>query len=212
MPKRIAVCVFTMAVTAAAAWVGPAAAAEPKPGFYVGMSAGANIPADTEGTVTGTKVTLEYDPGYTLGLAAGYRFGRNWRAEADFSYARHNPASFRFPGATARINADVDVYSATVGLYYDLRLGEFAPYIGGGGGVAHQSSGTITATVAGVTATAPGADSTDPTAFGEVGIGWALSDRFELVPSYRFQWIGDGGSGIDDTMVHLLRLGFRLGF
>lgn len=212
MSTGLRACVLAMAAVATVAWVGTAAAAEPKPGFYVGMSAGANIPADTEGTVTGTKVTLEYDPGYTVGVAAGYRFARNWRAELDFNYARHNPTSFRFPTATARINADVDVYSATAGLYYDFRLGSVSPYIGVGGGVAHQSSGTITATVAGVTATAAGVDSTDPTAFGEIGIGWALSDRFELVPSYRFQWIGDGGSGVDDTMVHILKLGFRMTF
>lgn len=203
---------WVMAV-ALTAWGGAAMAAEPKPGFYLGLSGGANVPLDTEGTVSGTKVTLEYNPGWAFGVGGGYRFGGNWRGELDLLYSRHNPRSFRFPTATARLSADVEVLSLTAGVYYDFRLGAAAPYVGLGGGVMRQSSGSISATVAGVTATAPGVDSTDPTAFGEIGIGWALSDRFELVlPSYRLQWIKDGGSGVDDTMVHVVRVGFRMGF
>jgi opacity protein-like surface antigen len=207
---------MSVAVAAAAltaAWVGTAAAAEPKRGFYLGLSAGAAIPTDTDFSTGGVNFTLESNPSFAVGAAAGYRFTPNLRAELEFQYSRAEPDRITFPGGSVGVSADVDIYTFTVGGYYDFRLGGgFAPYVGAGAGVAHQSVGTITFTGPGGVATASGGDSTDFTAFGEIGLSWALSDRFELVPSYRFQWINDGGSGADDTMQHIIKLGFRMTF
>src|SRR3546814_18388480 len=64
----------------------------------------------------------------------------------------------------------------------------------------------------GTTVSAEGDTDTNLTAFGEVGLNIALAPAFDLVPSYRYQWIDDGRDGFADTPMHVFRAGLRYWF
>lgn len=195
--------------------VGQAAAADaPRPGFYVGLSAGGMFQQDIDVTAGGTTGTFSFENGFNFGAALGYRFGNGFRVEGEFNYGRNSLDNLKLLGVTVNLTGDTDFYTFTGGVYYDFNIGmPITPYLGVGAGVTYQNTGTVTGTVGGVTATlASGGDSTDFAAFGEIGFSYALSNRVELVPSYRFLYVDDGGSGVDNTLQHIVKLGLRISF
>lgn len=167
-------------------------------GRYWGLSGGLLMPQDTDGP----GASLERDNGYTFGGQYGYRFPNNLRLEGELSYG--NTEYDRY--GSSRLGDDVDAYALTGAAYYDFATKTaLTPYIGAGTGLVHQRFNRNA--VAGL-----GGDngsSTDLTAFGEVGVGYALGGGWDLVPSYRYQWINDGAQGLDDSTQHVLRVGLR---
>src|SRR3546814_5514793 len=91
-----------------------------------------------------------------------------------------------------------------------ISAGRVSPYIGGGGGAVRESIDRVSASSGGTTVSAEGDTDTNLTAFGEVGLNIALAPAFDLVPSYRYQWIDDGRDGFDDTQMHVDRKSTRL--
>jgi len=188
------------------------AAEAPKSGFYGALSAGGIVRNDVDATSGGVTGTFEFEPGFTFGAALGYRFG-SIRLEGEFTYGRDAFDNLSLLGVNVGLTGDIDSYTFTGALYYDFRLpGGWSPYVGAGAGATHQSTQNVTATVGGTTLALGGNDSTNFTAFGEIGVAYALSNRVELVPAYRFQYINDGGSGTDDSLLHHFKVGFRIGF
>jgi opacity protein-like surface antigen len=189
------------------------AAAQVKPGWYGQVAVGGLWFQDTDGTVSGIDVTGEYDTGYALWAAGGYRFSNGFRTELELGYGRTSLDKVKALGVTATVDSDIDLYSATANLFYDINTGTFAtPYLGGGIGVLHSRSDGGTVTVGATTVAFDGDSSTDPTAFGEVGVGLRVSDGMEIVPSYRYQWVGNGSDGFDDDTAQVARIGLRFGF
>src|SRR5262249_37900683 len=168
---------------------------------------------DPHGTVGGIAAIGETDPGVATSAALGYRFANGLRLQGEFLYAQANPKALRFPVATASLSGTVDLFSFTAGGFYDFEIWPgFTPYAGAGLGLALESSGPTAATLGGVTTVAAGGDSTNFTAFGQVGLAGPVTERSQPVPSYRFQWIKDGTGGFEDTRLHVLRLGWRMSF
>jgi len=191
----------------------PALAAEPRNGFYLAAGIGGAIPSDVDGTVGATPVSFQFEPGLFASAALGYAFGPGIRLEGEFSYNRASFDKLRVGAVTASLNGEIDIYSFTAGAYYDWRFAPgWALSVGGGLGAAYQVASTTTATLAGVTATTPGADATDFTAYADIGLSWALSDRVEIAPSYRFQYIDNGGGGFDSLNNHIIKMGLRYRF
>lgn len=187
------------------------AAEAARAGFYGTLSAGGMLRSDVDATSGGVTGTFAFDPGFSFGAAAGYRFANGFRLEGEFTYGRDSFDQLSLLGTTVGLTGDIDSYGFTGGLFYDFRLGGgWTPYVGAGAGATHQSTQNVTATVAGTTLALGGSDSTDFTAFGEIGIAYALSSRVELVPAYRFQYINDGGSGADDSLLHHFKIGLRI--
>ena len=174
-------------------------------GWYGALTGAWLIPEDTDGS----GVTIERDDGWGLFGAAGYRFPGNFRVEGELGYSTMDFDSARFGAGTVGLGGDVDMYSLTGAGYYDIPTGTiFTPYIGGGAGVVHQRLDRASATLGGSTVAADDDSSTDLTAFAEAGLTVKVA-QFELVPSYRYQWINDGDGGFDDSEIHMLRLGLR---
>ncbi|HEX6957968.1 MAG TPA: porin family protein [Ferrovibrio sp.] len=181
-------------------------------GWYGVLSGAWLFPRDVDGNADGQSVTVESSDGFVLYGGAGYRFSNNFRLEGELSYGSHDYDSISIGGASRGLGGDRDLYALTAAIYYDIDTGTvLTPYLGAGGGLLYQNSGRPAATANG--ATVPGGDnSTDLTAFGEVGLSYKLSQRFDLVPSYRYQWINDNHAGLDDSDMHVLRLGLRYWF
>src|SRR3546814_20621387 len=85
---------------------------------------------------------------------------------------------------TTLFRSDLQLWSATGAVYYDLpTAGRVSPYIGGGGGAVRESIDRVSASSGGTTVSDEGDTDTNLTAFGEVGLNIALEPAFDLVPS-----------------------------
>ncbi len=202
---------IALAALAAALITTPAVAQDKlKTGWYGALSGSYLLPEDTDGP---SNSTLEYDQGFAIYGAAGYRFGNGFRAEAELGYGKIDLERLRVGSTNATLNGDVDLYTATGAVYYDFATGSsFTPFVGLGAGFAHQKSSTVSATSGTTTVTATGDSSTNLTGFGEAGLSIKLSEKIDLVPSYRYQWIDDGDDGFDDTTAHVFKVGLRYWF
>lgn len=198
----------------AAVFSAPVAAQEKaKTGWYGSLTAGYLVPNDTDGAVGNTPVSLEIDNGYSLFGAGGYKFSNGFRVEGELGYSTADLDKVKIGNTPVTLNGDVQLFTATGGLFYDLNTNSaFTPYVGAGLGVVREKLSRTTATANGVTVTANGGSETNLTAFGEAGVAMRIAAQIELVPSYRYQWIDDGGSGLDDTTANVFRLGLRYWF
>lgn len=197
---------------AAALVVSPAMAQQQSaPGWYATLSGAWLVPRDYDGS--GAFDEVKTYNGYGLFAGAGYRYGNGFRAEAELGYGNvENDRVTRTGIGTMEVGGDIDMYSLTGAVYYDLPV-DFVvtPFVGAGAGIVHQRNSRPAASIGGATLPA-GDDSTDLTAFGEIGLNYQLSPAMVLVPSYRYQWINDGQHGLDDTGMHVAKLGLRYGF
>ncbi len=83
-------------------------------------------------------ITITNDVGYTGGAALGYRFNRNFRAEAEVAYRNNHVDSVKFFGIKDHPKAHMDSISVMANGYYDFDLSTcFTPYVGVGIGYAH---------------------------------------------------------------------------
>ncbi|HLT76378.1 MAG TPA: outer membrane beta-barrel protein [Ferrovibrio sp.] len=203
---------LALAVIAAAAFVAPPAMAEQqKPGWYGSVAGSWLVPRDYDGS--GSFDEVKTYNGYGFALGAGYRYGNGFRAEAELAYGNvENDRVTRDNAGSTKVGGDIDMYSLTGAVYYDIPVNfVVTPFVGAGAGIVHQRNSRPATTIGGATLPA-GGDSTDLTAFGEIGLTYQLTPEMTLVPSYRYQWINDGEHGLDDTGMHVARLALHYGF
>lgn len=206
--KVIASGVLTVALVAASA----SYAKDPifDKGLYVSGSLGFLVPQDVDGSDSGIDFTVEYDNGYQLTGALGYKYGNGLRAEAEIGFGSTEFDSVSGNGTTVDLSADVDILSVMANVYYDFNAGSrFSPYVGGGVGFARIDVGDLTANLGGTTVTASGDESTEFTAAGEIGLSIAVSDSVVVAPAYRYTWLDDGDNGFDDDTAHTFKIGLR---
>ena len=198
-------------IAAAAALTTLPAMAQQQTGWYGTFSGAWLVPRDYDGS--GTFDEVKTYNGYGIFAGAGYRLGNSLRAEAELGYGNvENDRVTRSGIGSQEVGGDIDMYSATGALYYDIPV-EFVvkPYIGGGVGLVHQRNSRPAVTIGGQTLPA-GDDTTDLTAFGELGFSYKVAANIDLVPSYRYQWVNDGEHGLDDTGMHIVKVGLRYAF
>ncbi|MBV8168057.1 MAG: hypothetical protein JO021_14775 [Alphaproteobacteria bacterium] len=173
--------------------------------------------------VTGSGVQQEtFDPGFLGNIAIGYGIWDRVRVETEFGYgtyriAKLNPrATPTFPNLNGtdfnrQSGGDVDQFSGTVNLFYDLPIGAVIPYIGGGIGILHSElqQGVYASNVArfALAASSPSAG----LVLAEVGVAIPI-DHISIVPAYRFmQTFGENGT-LHAESSHVVKLGVRYAF
>lgn len=177
-------------------------------GPYVGVSAGALLFQDIDGTVGGEDTSLDFAPGYALAAQVGYRFSAI-RTELELEYGVVDLDVAEAAGVEEDLDGDFSVLRGTAGLYLDLTvLPLVTPYAGGGIGAAWIDGDS--ATIDGVTVEVE--DDTHLTAHGEIGLALDFFPLVSIVPAYRYVWIDSGDGEVDDTTAHILKLGARLEF
>ncbi|QJE73540.1 porin family protein [Aerophototrophica crusticola] len=199
-----------LAATAAALAISAAAAvpALAKDGFYVAPSLGLLVPQSQDyddGVDTGK---VEFDNGWTIGAAAGYRFGQ-FRVEGELAYGEVSGGDFTFNGAKSSFDAEQTLFSGTLAGYYDFGADGIQPYVGGGIGFLSADIENVSAL--GINAGDLGSD-TNLTLFGEAGVAIPVGENLAIVPSYRYIWVDDGGDGFDNNTAHNFRVALRVGF
>lgn len=159
---------------------------------------------------------LEFDTGFNLGAAVGYRSKYGFRVEGEYSYRAADIDSICVSGlgcgalAAAGASGDVSAHSLMANFWWepDLSGGRILPYAGGGVGVSFMS----------VDASATGTSgSSDATAFTYqlgAGVGYALTP--DLVGFIDYRWLAAPDAdfdGIDvDLGSHNLSVGLRYHF
>ena len=155
--------------------------------WYLRSGMGLLILQDNE--IDGTNVDVDYDPGFNLNTALGYRFTEMFRAEGEFAAnfadvddSNADQSELRFLVAGIVEVPDVEMFDTPV-----------APFAGLGLGL---SSGKI-----------DGADRDSAfTLQIELGLEAKVSERLWIGPAYRFQYTTfDGDGALDDnTFGHVI--------
>lgn len=209
MPRKLVLASLFLSLFAGAAMAQDTASPAGRVGGWYGTLSGHWIvPRDYDGNDQEWKT---YN-GYGFYGALGHRFAESWRAEAEIGYGTVENDRISAGTASTKVDGDIDYYSLTGAVFYDLpSFYSLRPYLGAGAGIVHQRNDRNAITVGGRNFPA-GRDSTDLTAFAEAGLSFDLGHALELVPSYRYQWINDGQDGFDDSGIHIARLGLRYWF
>ena len=206
-------------------------------GWYVSGGVGANWVDDDSfatttffsGSFSSFTTTLagsvDYDTGWALMAAIGYRFAGNWRLEGEFS-GRWDDLSSSFSGAfySASITGDVQTTALLANIVYDLNIADQLNLsLGGGvgyGWVDYEANfaGTFTTTFfpTTFTYTTSGTFSDDNSGFAYqliAGLDFEVSDTTELFVEYRYFGINDDDSstlrGLDDYTANTVLVGVR---
>jgi len=186
-------------------------AAHAEGGFHASLQGGASIPGDTDLSspdVAGLSGTTEFDTGFMVGGAVGYRWNQ-FRVETELSYRQNDVDEIDF-GSAGRFDGAGDVSALTgfVNVFYDVDLSSFdlaelSPYVGGGIGVANLDVDSDSNAAVDVD------DSDNAFAWNvQAGVAYAVTEAVELGVGYRYLATGDasfdaavggGASGTLDT-------------
>jgi opacity protein-like surface antigen len=171
-------------------------------GVYVSANLGLALANDSDlSDSTGTG-TMEFDPGISGGVAAGYDFGCP-RIEGEIVYQRNNldMMSVSVPGigsGSLAVTGDVTSTAFLINGYYDFKNNSsVTPFIGGGFGMAKVEASAITVPGFGTISS-----SVDDTVFAYqvgAGLGFAVNEKLSIDLKYRF--LGTSDPNFEGTTV-----------
>lgn len=156
-------------------------------GPYVSGNIGMAAVSDsdvTDSSLPGTPIDLSHDKGFTLGAALGYHFG-SVGFETEIAYQKNDLDQVSMMGSTMDLSGDSSVFSLLANGYYAFLISKsITPYVSAGVGLAQVKMNNF-----GV----PGSGllnwSDDDMVFAYqvgAGIGYNLSDRFNIGLKYRY--------------------------
>lgn len=156
--------------------------------FYVHLFGGPSIPQDVHGVDRTSTPFRNYvvslkNPGYLVGGAIGWRFSKDWRAEAELAYRRYSLNQVTYTTSTT-LDGYADALSLMGNLWYDVpHGGHLTPYVGGGIGGA----------LANYNNKKSGFKASDTGFIFQLGAGvnWRMTDKVSLDVGYRFRGIVD---------------------
>ncbi len=129
---------------------------------------------------------------FAVGVGLGYRINELFRADVTFDTA----LDYDFGPA---LGSNVDAYSLTGNLYFDLPITLiFQPYVGGGVGWGEVDGGAF--------------DDDGVALAGMAGLTYELPSNGALDVGYRVRYIDISTATSDYWLDHSLRVGFRFGF
>lgn len=138
-------------ITLAACFAAGTGAAADASGKYFALHGGVSLVSDARVAASGNNLLgvlggggdLESDPGFSIVGAFGYKFPIGLRLEAEGSYRRNGLGAFdgtiTIGGAPAFVSGQAKGSISGLGFmanaWWDLPLGRFLPYLGGGAGI-----------------------------------------------------------------------------
>ena len=187
--------------------------------LYVQLDAGLAIVGDSDVSGFGVSGDVEFDPGFAVGGAVGYRIQEWMRAELNLNYREADVDKLTALGYVLEGAGDAGAFAALANLYIDFTpRSPVTPYVGVGIGVALidvDSNGSANALTI-------NDDSTEFAWNVMAGAAWSVTDNVDLTLGYRFFSTTDakldatvaGVSGpVDaDLKVHEVMFGARYNF
>jgi opacity protein-like surface antigen len=132
---------------------------------------------------------VEFDPGFAVGGAVGYRVQEWMRAELNLSYREADIDKLTGPGFVLEGAGDAGAFAALANLYFDFTPREpVTPYVGVGIGVALidvDSDGSANVLTI-------NDDSTEFAWNVMAGAAWSVTDNVDLTLGYRYLSTNDG--------------------
>jgi len=105
-------------------------------GAYVELNLGPSIAEDSDISGGGLSGEVDFDTGFAVGGAVGYRLSNGLRAEGNVSYRETDVDEVTGGGIALDGAGDVSLVTVMANIYYDFDLGSpVKPFIGGGIGV-----------------------------------------------------------------------------
>lgn len=181
---KMLLAVSTAVAVSAAALAGVAGAAEPT-GPYVSLGAGLHMPRTSDILFGAAAREADFDNGFLVNGAFGYKFDNNLRLEAELA---HREADIDNVSGTAWTGTQ-KAWSTMANLLYDFDTGSsVTPYLGAGLGLSWQG---FKNNFRGPTSPA-NFDGTDKefTWQGIAGVGTGLTDNLKLFLEYRYIAVG----------------------
>lgn len=177
--------------------------------YYGNVSGGAMVLQDRSGTVDGDRIKIEYDTGWAVYGAAGYKFDQGFRVEGELGYGHASYDNITVNGTKIDASGDIDLLSGTVNGFYDFRTATaFTPYLGAGAGVVRTKISNARVDNVSV----KGETETDFTLLGEAGVNYAINQSVDIGLGYRYTHLFNSTQGLDDNAAHLFKINGRLSF
>jgi len=160
-----------------------ATAGDKASGLYVGLTGGLNALSETDVSGGGIGSDIEFDPGWALAPAIGYKFENGLRAEFEGAFRSNDVEDIT---GVAGSGGDAESLSAMINVLYDfddmVDIGGVTPYLGLGFGFAQIDFDNI-APLGGSTLS----DTEDALAYQAMaGLAYQISDAVTLVAEYRY--------------------------
>jgi len=178
-----------------------------KKGFYISGQLGITLLPDLDDV---PKVTLEFEPGYSIGVAAGYRYGK-LRLEGEIGYRENNIDQCIAYGKERSVSGYTSGSAFLINGYYDfVNKTAFTPYITAGIGMAELKNNDL------IIAGRDIGSAEDTVLAYQVGagVGYALNQKYTVDLKYRFSSATRpefGGHKVD-VAGHVIFLGLRYNF
>jgi opacity protein-like surface antigen len=176
------------------------------PGPYVSGQLGVTFLNASNYSETVKDGTIEFKPGYAVGIAGGYNFGM-FRVEGEIGYQKNDmDTASSCSGGTCvsgNISSDIKALSFLINGYFDfVNSSPFTPYISGGIGMANLDYKIINwSDFDSVFAYQVGA-----------GIAYAINQHFIIDLKYRFFSTEELETTISTFQSHNVYLGVRYNF
>jgi len=184
-------------------------------GLYVSGNIGVAILSDAD--VTDTKPagtpngSLEYDTGTALGIAVGYDYGNDIRAEFEIEYQKNDMDKFNPSGSGAvTVNGDISSVAFLANGYYDFHSeSDFTPFVSGGLGFASLSMNDFN--------TSGFIVDDDQTVFAyqlSLGVAYAVNKRVDVDVKYRYFATSDAdfNNATVEYATNNVTIGVKVGF
>lgn len=179
-------------------------------GVYVSVYGGGQYIHESDVSNNAGLDNIEWDLGYRLGAAVGFRTGQ-LRVEGELGYRASDGElnlqnGFVFVGG-ADGDTELSILQGSVNAFYDiadLPMGAISstPYVGAGLGFANAE----------IESDIIDDDETGIVLLFEAGMAINLAPNFAIVPAYRFDLLGIEIGDDDAILSHGLQLGARLSF
>ncbi len=199
------------------------AAAEEASGYYAGVYAGYRQTHDSDIKIESYPPgTLLFEPGYRLGVVAGYDFAGPFRLELDAGWRRSPIDGLEAP-VVGEIEAagEVTALSGIVSVLYELPVeGRLQPHVGIGMGVVRLAIADAVVDVPDFGLTPVADDSVIVPAWQILGgVSWPLGESLDLTVEYRLfsavspEFVGAGSTSVKTEYTDsTLSLGLRMAF
>lgn len=179
-------------------------------GPYVSGNFGVGFLTDSTWSDSSGSLTVESDPGFALGVAAGYNFGM-FRLEGEIGYQKNDLDKVSVGPVSVSASGDVtNTYFLGNGYFDFINSSPFTPYVSTGIGFAKLKGNDFA-----VLGTRIG--DSDDTVFAYqagVGIGYAVNNNITIDLKYRYFRTADPNfNGTDgEYATHNIYLGLRYNF
>jgi opacity protein-like surface antigen len=199
--------------------------------LYVALSGG-SAHRETVHEANDASTFLEFDHGFAVNVALGWRFWDMFRLEAEYTFMNNDVETAGSAGLVSGAAGNVNLRAWMVNLYHDIQICDWClkPYVGAGIGFYQSEINSLYPdffTAAGPPMTGVGVNTTSDVTFAyqfRVGFSYPLGCRGEIYSGYRF-FNGDELTFSappfsvfaptfhpDGAEMHCLETGVRIGF